>query len=250
MLERDVEPEEERHGRRERARALGLALRRPRPSRSSSGRRRAARAARSSARSETEANASPGGVMSAFCEPATTTSMPHSSCSQPRVAPRPETASTTSSAPWRRATSASARTSCTIPVEVSDSVANTTSTPGLLAQHPVDLGGVEAHAPARLVLDQLGAVGLAELDPALAELARRRARAPACRAGRGWRPPTPSRPSRSRRTRAPGWRCRRRRAGGRARARRARRKRGPGGRASAPPSPGRPRAGPGSARRS
>ena len=58
-----------------------------------------------------------------------------------------------------------------MPVEVSLSVAKTTSMPGVLAQQAVDLGRVEALAPARLVADELGAVGLAELDPALAELA-------------------------------------------------------------------------------
>ena len=42
-------------------------------------------------------------------------------------------ASTTSNASWPRATSASARTSCTTPVDVSDSVANTTSISGLPA---------------------------------------------------------------------------------------------------------------------
>ena len=42
-------------------------------------------------------------------------------------------ASTTSSASWPRATSASARTSCTTPVDVSDKVANTTSISGLPA---------------------------------------------------------------------------------------------------------------------
>ena len=83
---------------------------------------------RSSARWETEANASPGGIISAFCEPATTTSTPHSSCSH-SAAPRPETASTTSIAPWRWTTSAIAWTSWTMPVEVSLSVAKTTSMP-------------------------------------------------------------------------------------------------------------------------
>ena len=43
----------------------------------------------------------------------------------------------------------------------------------VLLQRAVDLGGVDPHAPARLVADELGAVGLAELDPALAELAGR-----------------------------------------------------------------------------
>jgi hypothetical protein len=44
----------------------------------------------------------------------------------------------------------------------------------VLGQQTIEVGGVEADAPARLMLDQVGPVGLAELDPALAELARRR----------------------------------------------------------------------------
>ena len=50
--------------------------------------------ARSRARSETDTNASPGGVISAFCEPVTTTSSPHASVSS-GVAPSEEMASTT-----------------------------------------------------------------------------------------------------------------------------------------------------------
>ena len=44
---------------------------------------------------------------------------------------------------------------------------------GLGGEQAVDLGRVEAAAPARLVARRAGAVGLGELDPALAELARR-----------------------------------------------------------------------------
>ena len=57
--------------------------------------------------------------MSAFCEPATTTSSPHASVSH-GIAPRLETASTTASAPASFAAAASARTSATTPVDVSD----------------------------------------------------------------------------------------------------------------------------------
>jgi hypothetical protein len=42
----------------------------------------------------------------------------------------------------------------------------------VLGEQPAEVGGVEAHTPARLVLDHVGAVGLGELDPPLAELAR------------------------------------------------------------------------------
>ena len=57
--------------------------------------------------------------MSAFWEPVATTSSSHSSVSS-GTAPRLETASTTESAPASRATAASAWTSATTPVEVSE----------------------------------------------------------------------------------------------------------------------------------
>ena len=63
--------------------------------------------------------------MRAFCEPAATTSTPHSSCGI-GTAPRPETASTAMSAPASCATCVSDWMSLTTPVEVSDSVVNTT----------------------------------------------------------------------------------------------------------------------------
>ena len=65
--------------------------------------------------------------MSAFCEPATTTSTPHASWGS-GTAPMPETASTAISAPWRWQTSVSSRMSLMTPVEVSEKVVNTTST--------------------------------------------------------------------------------------------------------------------------
>ena len=73
-----------------------------------------ARATCSHAAGETHAVARPGGVISAFCEPATTTSSPHSSVSS-GTAPRLETASTTTSAPASFAAAASDRTSATTP---------------------------------------------------------------------------------------------------------------------------------------
>ena len=57
--------------------------------------------------------------MSDFCEPETTTSTPQSSWGR-SAAPRPETASTQSTAPCFVATSFSALTSLRTPVEVSD----------------------------------------------------------------------------------------------------------------------------------
>ncbi len=110
--------------------------------------------------------------MSAFCEPATTTSTPQSSW-RSSAAPRPETASTTRMTSCRRATSAIACTSWTMPVEVSDSVANATFTSVFSPSSRSISRGIEALAPAGLVAHELGAVGLAELDPALAELAGR-----------------------------------------------------------------------------
>ena len=64
---------------------------------------------------------SPGGLISAFCDPVTTASSDHASVSH-GIAPRLEIASTATSAPASFATAASARTSATTPVEVSDCV--------------------------------------------------------------------------------------------------------------------------------
>ena len=245
--QRDVEAEEQRHGRRERARALRLALRGLAPVEvvAAAGLAFAA----SSARSLTEAKARPGGVMSAFCEPATTTSTPHASCSS-RAAPRPETASTTSSAPWRLTTSAIAWMSCTMPGRGLAQRGEDDLDARVLPQQAVDVGRIEAHAPARLVADEVGPVGLAELDPALAELARgqRERLGPrahevgdgglhGARAARGEGEHGVARPEDHRQAR-------------RARARRARRRPAPGGRASASPSPGTPPAARASGRRS
>ncbi len=80
------------------------------------------------ARSETEAKASPGGVISAFCDPATTTSTPQASVAS-STPPRLDTASTTSAAPVGRSASAIARTSWTTPVDVSECVTNTAAQP-------------------------------------------------------------------------------------------------------------------------
>ena len=82
--------------------------------------------ARASVRAETDANASPGGHISAFCEPESTTSIPHASVSS-GTAPSDEIASTTSVA--SPTASLSARTSETTPVEVSDCWQKTISTP-------------------------------------------------------------------------------------------------------------------------
>src|SRR6185312_12766199 len=80
------------------------------------------------ARSETDANASPGGVINAFCEPVITTSAPQASVSR-GTAPRLETASTTESAPasWQIVNSGSR--SHTTPVDVSECTRNTVPAP-------------------------------------------------------------------------------------------------------------------------
>ena len=72
--------------------------------------------------------ARPGGVISAFCEPVVTTSIPHSSVSS-GTAPRLETASTTDSAPASLAAAARASTSLTTPVDVSQCVTKTAVAP-------------------------------------------------------------------------------------------------------------------------
>jgi hypothetical protein len=98
-------------------------------------------------------------------------------------------------APWRLTTSAIAWTSCTMPVEVSLSVAKHHFDALVLAEQPVDRGGIEALAPARLVAQEIRAVGLAELiqrSPNLpAAQASTRVRPHEVR-----RPPIPWRPSR------------------------------------------------------
>ena len=70
----------------------------------------------------------PGGVISAFCEPVTTTSMPHASVSS-GTAPRLEIASTTEIAPASLQAATSGWMSETTPVEVSEWTMNATSAP-------------------------------------------------------------------------------------------------------------------------
>ena len=54
-----------------------------------------------------------------------------------------------SAAPWRCATSVSARTSFTTPVEVSEKVVKTSSTPGFSASSAVELGRIDLARPTR-----------------------------------------------------------------------------------------------------
>ena len=100
--ERDVETDDERDGRRERRVEDLLRLARPLPV-EVEARQRPARVPGAPARPRRPRG--PGGVISAFCEPETTTSMPHSSVSS-GTAPRLETASTTETAPASRAAAA------------------------------------------------------------------------------------------------------------------------------------------------
>jgi len=90
--------------------------------------------------------ARPGGVISAFCDPEMTTSTPHASVSS-GTAPRLEIASTTESAPPSAAAAATARTSVTTPVEVSDCV-NSTAFAGRAASRAAtsSADGVSPHS--------------------------------------------------------------------------------------------------------
>ncbi len=170
-VERDVEAQEQRHGRRERAVALALALGGLVPVEVVAAvgllggvvERALADATRSRGRAGTSA---PSG--SRRRRRRCPTSSWRSS-----AAPRPETASTTRMAPWRLATSA-------IAGDVVDDAGRGLAQRReddldavVLGQQPVDLARVQPLAPAGLVADGLAAVGLAQLDPALAELAGR-----------------------------------------------------------------------------
>ena len=133
------------------------------------------------------------------------TSAPSGSRRRPRRRPmrpsagRPrrgsETASTQISAPWRCATSVSAATSLTTPVEVSEWVVKTARTPVARArERPLELLGLDPRPPLAVVVVDVAAVGLAQLGPALRRTSRTRRPAPCRRERRGWRPPTPSPP--------------------------------------------------------
>ena len=165
--ERDVEAADQRHGRRERGVEDLLRLAASRASRSRSC---ATAAASSQRRSATLAIARPGGHISAFCEPETTTSIPQASVSS-GTAPSDETASTTRIASPTAALIAC--TSATTPVEVSDCVQKTIAAP-LSAHRRADLGRVGHLAP--LVVDALHVepVLLADLRPSARRTPRRR----------------------------------------------------------------------------
>ena len=77
--------------------------------------------------------------MSAFCDPATTTSTPQASVAS-STPPRLDTASTTSTAPVGAVCAAIASMSCTTPVEVSDWVTNTAAVSASSAAAPIRAG--------------------------------------------------------------------------------------------------------------
>ena len=166
--ERDVERDDERDGRREGAVELLLRRRACAPSRSRSAAASSARPAPSAA-AETEANARPGGVISAFCEPETTTSMPQSSVSS-GTAPRLETASTTTSAPASFAAAASAWTSATTPVEVSEWARKTSETGSISPSWRARSSARRRLAPRVAELLDLAAERARHRRPALAEV--------------------------------------------------------------------------------
>ena len=92
------------------------------------------------ARSLTATKAMPGLADSAFCEPPTATSMPHSSNAN-GTAPRLDTTSTITSAPASRATVASRSTGWITPVEVSECVSSTAFVAGCAASASATLAG-------------------------------------------------------------------------------------------------------------
>ena len=131
-----------------------------RPSRS----RSCATASRVPARLRNRDHRQPGWAISAFCEPETTTSIPHASVSS-GTAPSDEIASTTSVA--SPTASLIARTSATTPVEVSDCWQKTRSTPASRTAAPTSAGsGLAPLVANRLHVDP---VLLADRDPPLAE---------------------------------------------------------------------------------
>ena len=110
--------------------------------------------------------------MSAFCDPATTTSSPHASVSS-GTAPRLETASTTTSAPaLARDAARATATSATTPVDVSECTRTTTSRSRLLEPR-AEVLGPRRLSPCVAKLVDVGAVRARERRPAVAELAGR-----------------------------------------------------------------------------
>ena len=117
------------------------------------------------------ANASPGGVIRAFCEPVTTTSMPQASVSS-GTAPRLEIASTTEITPASLQAATSDWMSETTPVEVSECTMNA-DLRAALREHAGDVPGVRRLAPVVGQRHDVDTESGAELLPPRAELAVR-----------------------------------------------------------------------------
>ena len=123
----------------------------------------------SQAAGETVTSPSPGGVISAFCEPEATTSSPQASVST-GTAPRLETPSTTTSAPAAFAAAASAWMSATTPVDVSECVRKTAFAPPSSAKPRAQVVRARRLTPLVGQRVDLAAVRRRELLPALAEV--------------------------------------------------------------------------------
>ena len=123
------------------------------------------------ARGLTARKASPGGVISAFCAPTTSTSMPQASVRH-SIAPTPLMPSTTSRAGLFRTTRPMASMSWPTPVLVSCKVEKTAAISGCCASSRCDLGRLEGLAPGQFVAHDLDAEPLGDQPPALGELAR------------------------------------------------------------------------------
>ena len=150
------------------------------------------RAAFSHARAEIDAKARPGGVIRAFCDPVTTTSIPHASVSS-GTAPRLEIASTTEIAPASLQAAASDRMSETTPVEVSECTMKATAAP-LSASEPRDILCAGRLAPLVRERDDVGSRRRRPASASASRTRRARRRAPSPRARGDWRRRTRTRP--------------------------------------------------------
>ena len=135
--------------------------------------------------------------MSAFCEPETTESSPHSSVSQ-GTAPRLEIASTAMSAPASFAAAARARTSQTTPVEVSDCVTSTALAPPSSREPGSEVVGGRRLAPLVARCARRRSRTLGRCRPSARRSSRRRRRPRGRPARSGSRPRTEPRRARGR----------------------------------------------------
>ena len=168
QAERDVEPEEQRHGGRERARALALALGGLAPVEVEAAAGRAS--AYSSARADTDANASPGGHIERLLRAG------DDDVDAPVVLAQLGRAEARDGVDGEDDAVALGHLGDRLDV-VDDAGGGLAERRErdldalVLGQQAVDRGRIQARAPARLVAHLVGAVRLTEADPALAELA-------------------------------------------------------------------------------